>query len=91
MKIHPVHSRRPKGIALTNDYQPIACSTHSEYELMAMHRKRVEITGTNGTVVAGTVVDVVTANGAEYLCLELSPGNIQNIRLDQIQTVSTAA
>lgn len=66
-------------------YEPISCATHSELELLAMHRSKVELKLEDGARVQGQIVDVFTAKGAEYARIETADGQ-QDVRLDLIRT-----
>ena len=71
----------------TNDYQPISCDLHSEYELLAMHRTPVVVQyrdedGTENHF-QGRVIDVSTRQDGEYLKLEGEETTVE-IRLDRI-------
>ena len=72
------------------DYVPIDCDQHSVLELLAMHRTKVtvEAVGAGAGVAAfdGTVVDVLTRAGAEYLALESDDGRT-DLRLDRLLTI----
>ncbi|MGD2119638.1 MAG: Rho-binding antiterminator [Chromatiales bacterium] len=75
---------------MTNDYQPVACSLHSEYELLAMHRETVALECNDTQLphtLTGMVIDLVTRDGAEYLCLDTDNG-MQQVRLDRIQRLT---
>ncbi len=67
-------------------YQPISCDYHDVLEAAAMHKERVEmefeLNGLTQTEV-GTVDDVYTANGAEFVKFGAPDGAV-DIRLDQI-------
>jgi transcriptional antiterminator Rof (Rho-off) len=68
-------------------YQVISCERHSEYELMAMHRRQCRLCWQNSekTVEAnGIVLDILTRNRAEYLVMQESNGQRHEIRLDKI-------
>jgi transcriptional antiterminator Rof (Rho-off) len=75
------------------DYVPIACGLHSEYELLAMHRRQVQLSFSDEKeatqCLQGKVVDVQTRNGAEYLCILLKNGIQKSVRLDRIVEIST--
>ena len=77
---------------MTTDYHPIDCDQHSVLELLAMRRAEVSIeaeTGDSGTVkIDGTVIDVLTRSGAEYLVVERSVGESISLRLDRIRHIS---
>ena len=70
---------------MPEDYRPVACDLHSEFELAAMHRDRLRVrwVGADGgdTEAVAAVVDLVTRRGAEYLLLE---GGLE-IRLDSLR------
>lgn len=72
-------------------YRPIDCGLHSEYELLAMHRKTVELCCVDaaGEVrwLAGEVQDVFTRNAAEYLRLGQGDEEHVDIRLDRISQI----
>ena len=68
-----------------SDYQPVACALHSEYELLAMRRAKVEIVREDdGATLRGIVSDILVHDGAEFLLLECGAGERVEIRLDQI-------
>ncbi|WP_456407327.1 Rho-binding antiterminator [Thiolapillus sp.] len=74
-----------------DSYIPIDCGLHSEYELLAMHRRRVILrfdAGKEMRELEGKVVDVLTRNQAEYLRLLLEEGGTLDIRLDKIREIS---
>lgn len=71
------------------NYTPISCALHSEYELMAMHRQRVEIQLSESTEkLVGRVVDISTRNGVEYMDLLADDGQRKELRLDNIKSLS---
>ncbi|WP_457664887.1 hypothetical protein [Thiolapillus sp.] len=73
-------------------YKPIDCGLHSEYEMLAMHRRHVNLrhSGEEGEqVLKGRVVDVFTHQQAEFLKLQLAGGETVDIRLDRIREIST--
>lgn len=76
-----------------NDYRPIGCGLHSEYELLAMRRQFVLITHVDRQgrqeQLEGRAMDVATRDGAEYLLLENPPGEPHWIRLDRIIKITT--
>lgn len=75
-----------------NPYRPIACALHSEYERLAMRRARVRVQWRDNDAPAkecvGTVVDVRTRCGEEFLVLRLEQKEVE-IRLDRIEAVGT--
>lgn len=71
---------------MTNDYVPIGCDMHSEYELLAMHRARVELEIEGETQpLRLRVCDLVTQAGAEFLITENAAGERQQWRLDRVR------
>ena len=77
-----------------SDYRPIDCDQHSVLELLAMRRQRVQLDASddNGTVAthAGTVIDVLTRSGAEYLLLAQGSdhaGETLSVRLDHLREI----
>ena len=69
------------------DYTPVSCAQHSEYELMAMHRKRVTLHFVESDRrVVGRIVDIFTHNSAEYMVLMLDDNQRKEIRLDSIKS-----
>ena len=77
------------GCFLTDDYQPISCGLHSEYERLAMSREEVSLSHVDEqgceSRLRGRVEDVFTRQGAEYLRLRLADGEIRDLRLDRIR------
>ncbi len=73
-----------------DDYTPISCDLHSEYELLALHRTPVTLhyRDEEGAEqhLQGRVTDVFTRDGAEFLRLETEAGTAE-IRLDRIDRV----
>jgi Rho-binding antiterminator len=69
-------------------YQPISCDLHSEYELLAMHRTPVTVQYVDDEGAEqhfqGSVTDVFTREGAEYMKLEAEEGMLE-VRLDRIE------
>ncbi|WP_456372636.1 transcriptional antiterminator, Rof [Thiolapillus sp.] len=74
---------------MNDDYSPIPCGLHSEYELLAMRRARVVLVHVDERgqeqQLQGRVEDVFTRQGAEYLRLALAGGEIVDLRLDRIR------
>jgi Rho-binding antiterminator len=67
-------------------YEPISCDYHDQLEEAAMHKKRVDLEFDLEGVTqreTGTVRDVYTADGAEFVKFESGAGPIE-IRLDHI-------
>ena len=74
------------------NYQPISCDYHDELEAAAMHRKRVNLEFDLEGVTqreSGTVKDVYTADGAEFVKFESETGPLE-IRLDHIISMRDA-
>jgi transcriptional antiterminator Rof (Rho-off) len=80
---------------MTSDYVPIDCDQHSLLERLAMRRTAVtaQADGPSGGVdiLEGTVIDVTTRSGAEYLILRDAAGNRRAVRLDQLQALRDGA
>lgn len=70
------------------NYQPIACGLHEQYQLAAMRGILLEMSWKNesGESMSARlrVLDVATRNGAEYLSVETIAGDRHEIRLDWI-------
>jgi Rho-binding antiterminator len=67
-------------------YQPISCDYHDLLEKAAMHRERVELEFDLDGVTqreTGTIADVFTSDGAEFVKFE-APEGAMEIRLDHI-------
>jgi Rho-binding antiterminator len=74
-------------------YQPVSCDYHDQLEAAAMHRKRVELEFELEGVVQteqGTIADVYTHEGAEFVKFQ-APGGQIDIRLDHIISMREAA
>ena len=70
---------------MNDNYHPVSCSLHSELELAAMHRTKLDITTTDGRY-SGHISDIVVKNSAEFLLLEDGSGETHEIRLDSIRS-----
>jgi Rho-binding antiterminator len=73
-------------------YEPISCDYHDLLEAAAMHRKRVNLEFDLEGVTqreTGTVADVFTANGAEFVKFDSETGPLE-IRLDHIISMKDA-
>jgi transcriptional antiterminator Rof (Rho-off) len=72
-----------------DDYRPISCGLHSEYELLAMRRAEVSLIHRDDQGcehrLRGRVEDVFTRQGAEYLRLRQEDGAVRDLRLDRIR------
>ncbi len=67
-------------------YQPVSCDYHDELEAAAMHKQEVELEFDLDGVTQrenGTIADVYTADGAEYVRFVAGAGPV-DIRLDHI-------
>lgn len=71
-----------------DDYTPIACALHDEYEIAIMHKApmRLRWRDASGTWRHGTVLplDLVVANGEEFLRFRREDGQEEQIRLDRL-------
>ncbi len=73
-------------------YQPVSCDYHDQLEEAAMHNKRVVLEFDLDGVTqreTGTIADVYTANGAEFVKFQV-PGDVVEIRLDHIISMRSA-
>ena len=67
-------------------YEPVTCDYHDELEAAAMHKKAVDLEFDLEGVTQherGTIADVYTSNGSEFIKFVSEPGPLE-IRLDQI-------
>ena len=67
-------------------YEPVSCDYHDELEAAAMHKQKVELEFDLDGVTqreTGTIADVYTANGAEFVKFVAGAGPV-DIRLDHI-------
>lgn len=67
-------------------YEPVSCDYHDQLEAAAMHKTNVELEFELEGVPQkerGTIADVYTANGAEFVKFVSDSGPLE-IRLDQI-------
>ena len=69
-------------------YHPVSCDTHSQYELLVMHRSRCEWHYQSGDGQAqtfiGTAIDLQTINKEEFLLIRADDTTTMSIRLDRI-------
>jgi len=73
-------------------YEPISCDYHDQLEAAAMHKSRVELEFDLEGVIqreGGIIVDVFTAQGAEYVRFLTDAGPVE-IRLDHIISMKSA-
>ena len=71
---------------MAENYRPISCDNHDELEAAAVKKVDVELEFDQRGVrqrERGKIVDVYSADGAEYIRLEKPSGSI-TIRLDEI-------
>lgn len=73
---------------MNDDYKPVSCAMHSEYELAIMHKQRLVITWKNDLGETRTEevmpTDIIIRNSAEYLLVLDQYSNNKEIRLDKI-------
>lgn len=73
------------------DYQPVSCELHSQYELAIMHKSKLELSWlSNGELVTQTNIlplDVQTRDKAEYLIATNDKNENLCLRLDQIKNM----
>ncbi|HUP44338.1 MAG TPA: Rho-binding antiterminator [Thermoanaerobaculia bacterium] len=70
----------------TEGYEPVSCDYHDQLEAAAMHRTEVELEFDLEGVTQkerGTISDVYTADGAEFVKFDSGSGPVE-IRLDHI-------
>jgi len=73
-------------------YEPVSCDYHDELEAAAMHKQQVELEFDLDGVTqreTGTIADVYTADGAEFVKFVAGAGPV-DIRLDHIISMRTA-
>lgn len=70
-------------------YIPVSCATHSEYELLIMHREEVQLhwQDENGVLHSEKLLptDLKVKSGEEFLIAINNSGQQYQVRLDQIQ------
>jgi Rho-binding antiterminator len=74
-------------------YEPVSCDYHDQLEAAAMHKQPVELEFDLEGVTQrekGTIADVYTANGAEFVKFN-SGGEPVEIRLDHIISMRPAS
>ena len=73
---------------MSDDYKPVSCETHSEYELAIMRRQQLQIIWQVQPDKSITEIlkpyDVMTSQGSEYLLAKNAKGKNKKIRLDRI-------
>ena len=73
-------------------YEPVTCDYHDELEAAAMHKQQVELEFDLEGISRrekGTIADVYTADGAEYVKFVAAEGAV-DVRLDHIISMSGA-
>ncbi len=67
-------------------YQPIPCIQHERLEYAALRRIPLRLTYLDGETLTETVIvtDVLTREGAEWLCFRNEHGEDKTLRLDHI-------
>ena len=77
---------------MREEYRPVDCGLHSEYELLAMHGSEIRLSyvSEQGEMLQeeGRVVDVLTRDKAEYLVLSHQARTPLEVRLDRISGFS---
>ncbi|MEO8036650.1 MAG: Rho-binding antiterminator [Acidobacteriota bacterium] len=74
-------------------YEPVSCDYHDELEAAAMHKKKIELEFDLAGVTQrerGTVADVYTAHGGEFVKFVTDGSEPVEIRLDQIISMKDA-
>jgi transcriptional antiterminator Rof (Rho-off) len=70
------------------DYRPISCATHSEYELIIMHKQKLRLRWAEGNVIHEEIVqplDLQTRAHQEFLICRTQGAQTVSIRLDHIR------
>jgi len=72
-----------------DDYKPIECGLHSEYELAIMHKSKIQLIWIDDDgqelCVLAEPVDLMTREKQEYLKILTENNSLLEIRLDKIQ------
>jgi len=73
-----------------DDYIPIECGLHSEYELAIMHQTKLRLTWKNKSneeqIETILPIDLIVNNKQEYLKILSANNKVREIRLDKIIT-----
>jgi len=73
---------------MSNDYKPVSCEVHSEYELTIMRGQQLQITWQvqpdNLITEILKPYDLITSEGSEFLLVQSASGEDKKIRLDKI-------
>jgi transcriptional antiterminator Rof (Rho-off) len=77
------------GVSLLNEYQPIACALHEQYQYAVIKKHRLDLLWVDvmGERFRAVVMpkDVFTRSKEEYLRAEINADETIEIRLDRIQ------
>lgn len=75
---------------MSDDYTPVSCATHSDYELAIMHKQKLTLTwqDESGKIRTEEVMplDIVTKNRAEFLVVKTIKNESVRMRLDHINS-----
>ena len=72
---------------MSDEYKPISCDQHSQYELWIMRRQQIKLAWHEDDItrIARVMpVDVRADNGVEYLYFETGDASGDRVRLDHI-------
>jgi transcriptional antiterminator Rof (Rho-off) len=68
-----------------DEYRPITCAQHSQYELYAMHQTSVLVSyGSDRRAITGIITDIYSSKTGEFLKFKTLDSETLEIRLDQI-------
>ena len=80
-------------VAMSDNYKPVSCKIHSEYELAIIRGQRLQVSWQPQTGKSITEIlkpyDVVTSQGSEYLMAHDINDIDKKIRLDKITEAHT--
>ncbi len=80
---------------MSDDYKPVSCAAHSEYELAIMHKQKLKISwldeSANTRNEEVTPTDMITRDLAEYLLVKTNKNTLVEIRLDKISSYTIIA
>jgi len=78
-----------RNATMTDDYKPVDCAQHSEYEAAILQHRRLRIgwreAGGQSCIDTITPLDLVTRDHAEFLVATRSDGGRLELRLDRIK------
>ena len=73
---------------MSNGYKPVSCTTHSEYELAILHKRKLRLRwqDASGEIRTEEVmpIDMITHDHAEYLECTNESNETKQLRLDKI-------